>query len=84
MTLDVPWLVLLGVEETRDTTSSITERDNDGCTDTLLQGSPNVVGAPGDDEGDEGVDTSSGQKETSVLDLSVGRDQKEKETETAQ
>jgi hypothetical protein len=68
----------------RDDTSSVTERDDDGSCNSLLQRPSTVVGSPRYDDGNERVDSSSGQKETSVLNVGVLADQQEQESDQSQ
>ena len=61
--------VLLGVDERGDDTTAVTDRDNDGSGDRLLERTTRVVVTPGSDDGDEGVDTGGGEEETKVVDV---------------
>jgi hypothetical protein len=66
--LVVSRLVLLGVDEGRDDTTGVTDRDDDGGGDTFLEGSTDIVGSPRDDDGNEGVHAGCGEEETDVVD----------------
>lgn len=67
--LDVVVLgVRLGVDEGRDATTGVTERDDDGGSNTLLERTTAVVGTPRHDDGNERVHAGSGKEETDVVD----------------
>lgn len=70
------------VDEGRDTATGVTDRNDDGGSDTLLQRSTDIVGSPRDDDGDKRVHARSGQEESDIVDGGHASDQKHQVAET--
>lgn len=68
MTLGVLGLVGRGVDKGRDDTAEVSDRDDNGSRDTLLERAAAVVRAPGDNDGNERVDAHGGKEESEVVD----------------
>ena len=58
VSLEVTRSILLGIDERADAATGITQADDKGSADTLLEGSSDVVGTERDDQGNERVSTS--------------------------
>lgn len=68
VSLGVLGLVGGRVDEGRDDTTGVTDRDDDSCSDTLFEGTTTVVGSPRNDDGNERVDTGSSKEKTGEID----------------
>ena len=83
VSLEVSRLVCGRVDEGTDNTTSVTDGNNDGGSDTLLERAAAVVGSPGNDDGNKWVDTSGGEEHARVVDSGDLGDCEHDETESA-